>query len=214
MKTLLIAMLVFAISPIAFGQVNLDGMFTIMTPPSVQKIVGQQATLKATFVVRIDAIDDDFVFTPANFKFDIYRNGVKIFPDVVSFTTYDTPSAGVSVIGPDTFKIQNNNMIDLPVHFQFTGPTSDSGFLTPATYAIGLGSIAALGYWNGSQIVDSMDGDLGWRTSGIVLGAGDITVTAIPEPSTWTAIAGAGVLGIAFLKRRRPASSQCSVSAC
>ena len=108
--------------------------------------------------------------------FQVYQNGAALGGSsllVASSTAYSTPSSGVvtSGIGTNSFKLQENNEVTIPVSFTFEGRTTPQGVLvSTGSYGIGLEAITWSVDDGASTVTTSfMGGDLDWRTSTVSL---------------------------------------------
>lgn len=131
----------------------------------------------ATFTYTIQALGGDVTFgttgstTPAfgtsTTYFQIYKAGTASTQTVASTTGYSTPSTGVVTtgIGPNSFKLQQNNSVTLPVSFTFEGRTTAGSLLSTDSYAVGVEGIK----WSVDdgatmQTSNFMSGLIDWRT--------------------------------------------------
>ena len=138
------------------------------------------STAKATFNVKIKAVGGDITFgtvasaTPAfgssTTYFKTYLNSSATTLLVASSTDYSQPSSRVVSVGTNSFKLQENNEVTIPVSFLIEGRTTAGALLTTGSYAIGLEAIK-WSYDDGANFITTsfMAGDLDWRTSTVSL---------------------------------------------
>jgi peptidoglycan hydrolase-like protein with peptidoglycan-binding domain len=133
------------------------------------------STGSATFTLNVQAVGGDILFGASgstspmftNGSFATYYNGAATTLLVASSTAYDTPSSGV-VTSSNTFTLQRNNSISIPVTFLFEGRTVAGVAVGSGSYAVGLNAINWISS-NGSTSSTFMSGNTDWRTSTISL---------------------------------------------
>jgi peptidoglycan hydrolase-like protein with peptidoglycan-binding domain len=136
------------------------------------------STAKATFTIKVKAVGGDVLFGTVSSGspmfgssttfFKVYLNSAATTLLVASSTDYSAPSSGV-VNSTNTFTLQENNEVTIPVSFLFEARTTPQGVaVSTGSYAVGLESIQ----WTSAGGVVSttfMAGDLDWRTSSVSL---------------------------------------------
>jgi len=134
------------------------------------------STMSSTFTLNVQAVGGDILFGAAgsstamfatSSSFTVYQNGSAVILLVASSTAYDTPSSGV-VTSNNSFTLQRNNSISIPVTFLFEGRTAAGVAVTSGSYAVGINSIAWVSS-NGSSSSTFMAGNTDWRTSTVSL---------------------------------------------
>lgn len=161
---------------------NIGPVFTLTSKAITKSSTSQTnntstSTASATFTLNVQAVGGDIMFggagstSPmfANSSFATYLNGSATTLLVSSSTAYDIPSSGVVTSGlTNSFTLQRNNSISIPVTFLFEGKTATGANVSTGTYAVNLSSIG----WtssNGSTSSTFMAGNTDWRTSTVAL---------------------------------------------
>lgn len=162
---------------------NVGPVFTLVSKSIVKSATASQSdvstsTGEATFNLKIKAVGGDIHFgtvasaTPmvgtSTTYFKLYKDGAEVTGAsavLASTTSYDTPSSGVSTSGlTNSFILQENNEITIPVSIRFEGRLLTGALVTGGSYSIGLEGIK----WNTSTS-NFMAGKTDWRTSTISL---------------------------------------------
>jgi len=102
-------------------------------------------------------------------SFSIYRGGSVVTPVVEKSVSVDVPSSGVVTAGlTDSFILQENNEINVPISFLFEGRTTAGAAVSTGSYAVGFSGLnwVSLGVQDSSTF---MSGKTSWRTSTISL---------------------------------------------
>jgi hypothetical protein len=139
------------------------------------------STAKGTFNIKVKAVGGDITFgTQASTSaarmvlFGIYKGStLQTYSGltVATSSSFTTPSGVVtSGLGSNSFKLQENNEVTIPVEFLFEGRLTNSSLVGTDTYAIGVEEIR----WSaneGTSVQTStfMAGETDWRTSGVSL---------------------------------------------
>ncbi len=142
------------------------------------------STVEAQFTFRVKAVGGDIVFGDAGSTtvpfvsnaggshddgptFTVYRGGTAVATGGASSTSLTVPSGVVSVTN-NSFTIQENNTVDIPVSFTFEGRTTAGALLSLGSYAVG---ISQLNWVSSAGIQESnfMSGKSEWRTSTVSL---------------------------------------------
>lgn len=165
---------------------NVGPVFTLVSKTISKSATASQSntstsTGEAVFTLKIKAVGGDIHFgttasgTPmvgtSTTFFKVYKNGTALAVGdadflVASSTAYDTPSSGVTTSGlTNSFNLQENNEITVPVTVRFEGRTAAGSLVGGGSYAVGLEGIK----WNGTNTSNFMAGDTDWRTSTISL---------------------------------------------
>ncbi|MBC8039005.1 MAG: PEP-CTERM sorting domain-containing protein, partial [Opitutaceae bacterium] len=139
--------------------------------------------------------------------------GVLSFGSTLSLagtTTFDFNGAtrgsgfdGINVTGALT----NGGGLVLNFSTTLTGGTYDLFALGSQSGDFASVTLTGLGYGAGSLVNSSgtWTGNIGGSDFTYVQSTGDLTISSVPEPSTFAALAGIAVLGLATLRRRRNA---------
>jgi peptidoglycan hydrolase-like protein with peptidoglycan-binding domain len=144
------------------------------------------STVEAQFVLRVKAVGGDIVLGDAGSttvpfvsnaggshddgpSFSVYRGGSDVTSSlgVASSTSLTVPS-GVASVTNNSFTIQENNTVDIPVSFTFLGRTAAGALVDLGSYAVG---ISQLNWVSSAGIQESnfMAGESAWRTSTVSL---------------------------------------------
>lgn len=136
------------------------------------------STAEAQFVLRVKAVGGDIMFgdnasttypmvsnakAPAR-SFVIYTGGAVSNPAVASSTSFSVPSGVVTSGLTNSFTLQRNNTVDIPVSFLFEGRTTASALVTTGSYAVGLERINWVSS-AGQQSSTFMAGKTEWRSA-------------------------------------------------
>jgi hypothetical protein len=172
---------------------NVGPVFTLVGTPSIVK--GATAggsngtatsTATATFTLQIQALGGNIDFgngssgTPivangnATQDWVAYNNGsvTTNTAGVGSSTSITVPSSGVVTtgIGTNTFEVQQNNTVTLPISMEFDGRTSAGSLVSTGSYAIQLNAIHWLSQSSGGLTSSTfMNGQTNWRTPTVAL---------------------------------------------
>jgi len=164
-------------------------VFSLVGTPTITKSLtatqnnSATSTATATFQLHIKAVGADVLFgnnasttypmvsngtgAPAR-SFVIYLGGVSSNPSVASTTDFSQPSSGVVSGSSNSFTLQQNNEVTIPVSFTFQGNTAAGVGITYGNYAVGLERInwVTSGTQNSSTF---MAGRTEWRTPSVTL---------------------------------------------
>ncbi len=159
---------------------NIGPVFSLTSKSIVKSATSQTnntstSTATATFTLNVQAVGGDILFGAAgsstpmfnNSSFVTYLNGTATTLLVSSSTAYDTPTSGV-VTSTNSFTVQRNNTISLPVSFLFEGKTATGANVSTGTYGVNLAAINWVSS-NGAASSTFMAGNTDWRTSTVSL---------------------------------------------
>ncbi len=168
---------------------NVGPVFTLVSKSITKSATASQSntstsTAEAVFTLKIKAVGGaiDFgtvassssAFGTTTSFFKVYQNGAALAAGsflVASSSAYDTPSTGVTTSGlTETFRLEENNEITLPVTFRFEGRTTAGALVSGGSYSVGLEGIR----WGTASTAASvattfMANDTDWRTSTVSL---------------------------------------------
>lgn len=162
---------------------NVGPMFTLVSKTIEKSATASQnnystSTAKGTFTVKVKALGGDLTFgtqatgtASTTFTFGSYKGSTNTTLDVASTSNFTIPSGVVtSGVGSNSFTLQENNEVTIPVEFLFEGRTAAGALVSTDTYSIGIESIR----WStdtGATLQTStfMAGETNWRTSGVSL---------------------------------------------
>src|SRR3989344_931577 len=165
---------------------NVGPVFTLLSKTiakdSGPAITGATSTAVAKFVVRAQAVGGDIYFgnnaTTAAYRmfnataFDIWQNGAVVLDlTEATSTAFTQPSTGVTAVGTNTFKLAENNTVDVTVEHTLPGRTPGGVLIALGSYAIGIQGIT----WSPDEVLASyvtstfMDGEGDWRTTTVTL---------------------------------------------
>ncbi|MBX4195715.1 peptidoglycan-binding protein [Candidatus Parcubacteria bacterium] len=168
---------------------NIGPVFSLVGTPTIARTTAaistnSTSTATASFNLKIKAVGADVIFgtlasgTPmvsnvtlaGNKSFQIYQNGVAFNTAVyASSTDYAVPSSGVVLTGSNSFTLQENNEITIPVTYSFQGKLFSTGAdVTAASYAVALERINWVST-NGLSASTFMAGKTEWRTPSVTL---------------------------------------------
>lgn len=162
---------------------NVGAMFTLVSKTIEKSATASQnnystSTAKGTFTVKVKALGGDLTFgtqatgtASTTFTFGTYKGSTNTTLLVASTSSFTIPSGVVtSGVGSNSFTLQENNEVTIPVEFLFEGRTSAGVLVSTDTYSVGIESIR----WstNAGQTLQTstfMAGETDWRTSGVSL---------------------------------------------
>ena len=165
---------------------NVGPVFTLVSKSISKSATAAQnnystSTGSAVFSLKVKAVGGDIHFgsgastTPmvgtSTAYFKVYKNGSELTSAsadflIASSTAFNVPSSGVTTSGlTNSFVLQENNEITLPVTFRFEGRTTAGAAVTGGSYSVGLEGIK----WNGTNTSNFMAGKTEWRTDGVDL---------------------------------------------
>lgn len=141
------------------------------------------SSAEATFVVRAKAVGGDIIFgdnastsfpfvtnsVEANSSFKIYASGALTALNAASTTSITVPSSGVVVDNANnSFTLQENNSVDIPVAITLYGRSVGGSLISPNSYAVGLERLNWVSS-AGEQSSTFMSSETSWRTATVTL---------------------------------------------
>ena len=136
---------------------------------------GSTSTASATFNVQVKAVGGDITFgTQASsnpmFVFGIYKGSTLTVLNVASSSSLVLPSTGTVSAGTNSFTVQRNNTVTLPVSFIAEARTAAGALVSTDNYAVGIQQIN----WSSdlgatTQTSTYMAGQSDWRTDYVAL---------------------------------------------
>lgn len=144
------------------------------------------STAQADFVIRVKAVGGDIMFgnaasTTGSFvtndgngasvtspSFIVYAGGAATATGGASTTSITVPSGVVTSGLTDSFTLQENNTVDIPVSFLIEGRTTAGTAVSTGSYAIGIANLNWVSS-AGLQASTFMSGVNEWRTSTVSL---------------------------------------------
>ena len=154
-------------------------VFTLLsksvTRNAASSFAGSTSTASATFNVQVKAVGGDITFgTQASsnpmFVFGVYKGSTLTVMNVASTSNIVLPSTGTVAAGTNSFTVQRNNTVTLPVNFLFEARTVAGSLIGTDNYAIGIQQIN----WSAdagatTQTSTYMAGQNDWRTDYVAL---------------------------------------------
>lgn len=169
---------------------NVGPVFSLISAPTVTYTdpagyAGATSSAKATFKVRMQAVGSDVEFgsvssttypiagwgsAAAARSFVIYLNGSASNPSVASSTTVTLDTSKVSTVsGLDSYRLAENNEVDLTIEYVLFSKTTLGVDVTAGAYAFGLERINWLTTTTGRVASTFMSGETAWRTPSVTL---------------------------------------------
>lgn len=158
---------------------SIGPVFTLLSKSITKSSTAPQnntstSTLSATFNVQVKAVGGDILFgtqasTNPMFVFGLYQGSTLTTLVVASSSNITLPSSGVVVDNANnSFTLQQNNTVTLPVNVLVEGRTTAGALVTTANYAVGLQQIN----WISQGVIRTstyMAGQTDWRTDYVAL---------------------------------------------
>jgi hypothetical protein len=167
---------------------NIGPVFSLVGAPTIVKdaglaVTGATSSLTATFRLRIEAVGADvllgdtgsttgpLVKVDPTGTFTVYRDGTALTTQnagVASSTSAVFPSAGLTSLGSNTYRLSEGNSVEIPVTFTLQGRVSTGVLVTFGNYAVGISALNWVST-NGLSSSTFMSGLTEWRTPAVTL---------------------------------------------
>jgi len=157
---------------------NVGPVFTLLSKSVTRNAgasyAGATSSVSATFNVQVKAVGGDITFgtqsstTNPMFVFGVYKGSSLTALNVASTSSLTLPSSGVVDLGNNSFKVQQNNTVTIPVNFLVESRTPAGALLSTDNYAVGIQQIN----WISAGAVKTstyMAGQTDWRTDYVAL---------------------------------------------